>query len=104
MDWSDIVSWQSQLRMRTVRQAVRFNRSALFRTEVDVCETRLFSIFDFSRRPMNYKVMLGGHEIFSGETMTVVSISIHPLYQIRVSAYDLALVRYAFNKFSFGIH
>ena len=50
--------------------------------------------FSFSRIPRRYRVMLGGHEIYSGQAHRVLSISIHPLYQIVHSAYDVALLRY----------
>ena len=49
--------------------------------------------FSFSRIPRRYRVMLGGHEIYSGQAHRVLSISIHPLYQIVHSAYDVALLR-----------
>ncbi|CAK5119096.1 unnamed protein product [Meloidogyne enterolobii] len=47
----------------------------------------------FSRIPKRFKILLGGHAIYSGLPHNVVSISIHPLYQIVHSAYDVALLR-----------
>lgn len=51
--------------------------------------------FAKSRLTTRYRVLLGGHEIYSGKLYRVVSISIHPLYQIVHSAYDIALLRIA---------
>ncbi|KAI6176443.1 Serine proteinase [Aphelenchoides bicaudatus] len=51
--------------------------------------------FAHSRDPSVYKVLLGGHVMFSGESFEVKSIAVHQLYQIRASAYDVALLRIA---------
>ncbi|KAF7638948.1 Serine proteinase [Meloidogyne graminicola] len=49
--------------------------------------------FAKSRLSNRYKVLLGGHAIYSGLPHNVVTISIHPLYQIVHSAYDVALLK-----------
>ncbi|KAI6214571.1 Serine proteinase [Aphelenchoides besseyi] len=49
--------------------------------------------FARTRDPNQYIVLLGGHEIFSGTPFRVESIVIHPLYQIRASAFDIALLK-----------
>uniref|UniRef100_A0A915LN39 Peptidase S1 domain-containing protein n=1 Tax=Meloidogyne javanica TaxID=6303 RepID=A0A915LN39_MELJA len=49
--------------------------------------------FAKSRISKRFKILLGGHAIYSGLPHNVVSISIHPLYQIVHSAYDVALLR-----------
>lgn len=57
----------------------------------------------FSQIPSHYRVLLGGHQIFSGESHSVKSISIHPLYQNVQNAYDIALLRCTPNTNSFNL-
>uniref|UniRef100_A0A915D148 Peptidase S1 domain-containing protein n=1 Tax=Ditylenchus dipsaci TaxID=166011 RepID=A0A915D148_9BILA len=49
--------------------------------------------FAKSRNPARYKVLLGGHTIYSGMMFKVENISIHNLYQVLASAYDVALLK-----------
>lgn len=51
--------------------------------------------FAKSRLPKRYRVLFGGHKIFSGREFQAISISIHPFYQLRASAYDVALIKIA---------
>uniref|UniRef100_A0A1I8AXQ5 Peptidase S1 domain-containing protein n=1 Tax=Meloidogyne hapla TaxID=6305 RepID=A0A1I8AXQ5_MELHA len=63
--------------------------------------------FAKSRIPKRYKILLGGHAIYSGLPYNVISINIHPLYQIVNSAYDVALLKISplviFNDFIWPI-
>ncbi|CAD5210743.1 unnamed protein product [Bursaphelenchus xylophilus] len=43
--------------------------------------------------PRHYSVLLGGHEIFGGKRFRVLNITLHNLYHIRESAYDIAIMK-----------
>ena len=50
--------------------------------------------FARSKRPENYKILVGGHELFAGEIHLIKEIHIHPLHHtVKPSSYDIALLR-----------
>ncbi|VDK81171.1 unnamed protein product [Litomosoides sigmodontis] len=50
--------------------------------------------FSRSRNPARYAVLIGGHEIGSGESYKIRNISIHPLFNVLMpSSFDVAVAR-----------
>ncbi|VDN05469.1 unnamed protein product [Thelazia callipaeda] len=55
--------------------------------------------FSRSRNPNRYEVLIGGHELGSGESYTIRNISIHPLFNILMSSsFDVALHKIKFDE------
>ena len=49
--------------------------------------------FARSQDPHDYRLLLGGHNLYSGQEYHIQNISIHASYQTVESAYDVALLR-----------
>lgn len=50
--------------------------------------------FARSHDPQDYRLLLGGHDLYSGQEHHIQNITVHAAYQTVESAYDIALLRW----------